>query len=90
MSAREPASLRTWEAIPRCDAEGHCITCSDEGVPMRVLSPAGEGLARCADSEGRESEVMTDLVGEVGAGEWLLVHAGTALLRLDANPGSRA
>lgn len=90
MSAREPVALGALEAVPRCDGEGHCITCSDEGVPMRVLSDDGEGLARCADAEGRESEVMTGLVGEVDAGEWLLVHAGTALLRLDANPGSRA
>jgi hydrogenase maturation factor len=90
MSAREPAAPGALEAVPRCDAEGHCITCSDEGVPMRVLSAVGEGLARCVDAEGRGCEVLTGLVGEVGAGEWLLVHAGTALLRLDANPGSRA
>lgn len=60
-----------------CD-EGHCITCSDEGVPMRVLDVREGGLARC---EG-DVEVMTDLVGEVGPGDELLVHAGVALVRL--------
>ena len=70
---------------PRCtpDAAGHCITCSDEGVPMRVLDPGSDGLALCADAEGRKSEVMTALVEDVTAGDTLLVHAGTALLRLE-------
>ena len=69
-------------AAERCDREGHCVTCSDEGVPMRVLAPAGEGLALCADAEGRACEVLTGLVGPVGVGELLLVHAATALTRL--------
>jgi hydrogenase maturation factor len=77
MSAPEPAA-------GRCVAEGHCITCSDEGVPMRVVAPgSGEDLALCQDAEGQVSEVMTALVGAVAAGDALLVHAGTALLRLD-------
>ncbi len=61
-----------------CVDEHHCITCSDEGVPMRVLVMTGDGLARC---EG-DVEVMTDLVGSVEPGDELLVHAGVALLRL--------
>jgi hydrogenase maturation factor len=74
----------------RCAAEGHCITCSDEGVPMRVLEAGGDGLALCADAEGQRSEVMTGLVGAVAAGDTLLVHAGTALTRLTGTEGSRA
>jgi hypothetical protein len=58
--------------------DGHCITCSDEGVPMRVLEASVDGLARC---EG-DVEVMTDLVGAVAPGDELLVHAGVALVRL--------
>jgi hydrogenase expression/formation protein HypC len=54
----------------------HCITCSDEGVPMRVVEAGADGLARCA------AEVMTDLVGTVEPGDSVLVHAGVALLRL--------
>ena len=62
-----------------CASEGdHCITCSDEGVPMRVVESAGEGLAICDDGV----EVMTDLVGAVEPGDELLVHAGVALMRL--------
>ena len=60
-----------------CD-ERHCITCSDEGVPMRVLEIGGDGVAVC---EG-EVEVMTELVGPVEAGDELLVHAGVALAKL--------
>jgi hydrogenase maturation factor len=60
-----------------CD-ESHCITCSDEGVPMRVVEAGGEGLVLC---EG-DVEVMTALVGDVEPGDELLVHAGVALVRL--------
>jgi hydrogenase maturation factor len=59
-----------------CTDENHCITCSDEGVPMRVTAVVG-GLALCDGVE-----VMTELVGEVVAGDELLVHAGVALVRL--------
>ena len=54
----------------------HCVTCSDEAVPMRVDDVRGDGIAVC---EG--VEVMTDLVGRVERGEELLVHAGVALAR---------
>jgi hydrogenase maturation factor len=59
-----------------CD-EPHCTTCSDEGVPMRVLEVGADGLARC---EGGV-EVMTELVGPVAPGDEVLVHAGVALVR---------
>jgi hydrogenase maturation factor len=62
-----------------CD-DGHCVTCSDEGVPMRVISLTPDGTALC---DG-EVEVMTELVGDVEPGEELLVHAGVALVRLPA------
>jgi hydrogenase maturation factor len=72
----------------RCAEEGHCITCSDEGVPMRVVEVGGDGLALCFfDGEpGSENavpvEVQIDLVAPVMLGDELLVHAGVALLRL--------
>jgi hypothetical protein len=58
-----------------CD-ESHCVTCSDEGVPMLVTDVV-DGLAVCDGIE-----VMTELVGEVSPGDELLVHAGVALVRL--------
>ncbi len=65
-----------------CAADGHCITCSDEGVPMRVLEARAGGLALCRGDDGALREVMTELVGAVARGDELLVHADTALVRL--------
>ena len=66
-----------------CDVDGgHCITCSDEGVPMRVVEATEPGIARCAADDGATSEVMCDLVGTVYPGDAVLVHAGVALTRL--------
>ncbi|MDW5593860.1 HypC/HybG/HupF family hydrogenase formation chaperone [Conexibacter stalactiti] len=65
-----------------CDAH-HCITCGDDGVPMRVLRiDAARGLALCEDAEGAHSSVEIALV-DAGPGDTLLVHAGTALTRLE-------
>jgi len=63
-------------------ADGHCITCSDEGVAMRVVESEADGLALCAGNDGARTTVMTDLVGPVARGDELLVHAGTAIARL--------
>jgi hydrogenase maturation factor len=57
-----------------CD-DGHCVTCSDEGVPLRVVEVRDGQLALCDDG----SEVMTELVAAVKPGDELLVHAGVAL-----------
>jgi hydrogenase assembly chaperone HypC/HupF len=65
---------------------GHCVTCSDEGVPMRVLAlePTGGSLVRCTGADGVAATVETALVGPVEPGDVVLVHAGVALVRLDA------
>jgi hydrogenase expression/formation protein HypC len=66
-----------------CDAN-HCITCGDDGVPMRVLRVDDlRGLALCEDGQGEHSSVEIALV-DAGVGDTLLVHAGTALLRVYA------
>jgi hydrogenase maturation factor len=59
-----------------CD-EHHCVTCSDEAVPMHVTEVRADGTALC---DG-DVEVMTELVGAVAPGDELLVHAGTAIAR---------
>ena len=65
----------------------HCVTCSDEGVPMRVAALHSDPeLATCVDDAGARTEVMTALVEDVRIGDRLLVHAGTALLRLEPEP----
>ena len=65
-----------------CDAD-HCITCGDDGVPMRVLAVDDRRcLALCVDDDGDKSTVEIELVVPVEPGNELLVHAGTALVRL--------
>ena len=49
---------------------------------MRVQETLDDGLAICVDEQQNQSEVMTGLVGGVAIGDLLLVHAGTALLRI--------
>ena len=62
----------------------HCITCGDDGVPMIVVRvDLDRGLALCAGADGARASVETALVDPVVPGETLLVHAGTALTRLE-------
>ena len=66
-----------------CGAQ-HCITCGDDGVPMTVvLVDEDRGLALCEDADGTRSSVEIALVGAVVPDDTLLVHAGTALTRLE-------
>jgi hydrogenase maturation factor len=70
--------------VPRCDHTTGCITCGDEAVPMEVLAvDAARGLALCVDPERVRSSVETALVDPVEPGERLLVHAGTAIARVE-------
>jgi hydrogenase maturation factor len=55
------------------------------GTAMRVLAVQRvSGLARCAGTDAIAKTVETALVAPVEPGDVLLVHAGVALLRLDA------
>jgi hydrogenase assembly chaperone HypC/HupF len=66
-----------------CSADTHCVTCADEGIPMRVVRVDPEsGLALCAAADGPRSTVDIALVDPVGPGDELLVHAGVALATL--------
>jgi hydrogenase maturation factor len=61
----------------------HCITCSDEGLPMTVVDvDAARELALCQAESGERASVEIALVAPVAHGDRLLVHAGTALVRL--------
>jgi hydrogenase maturation factor len=65
----------------QCSTTDHCITCGDEGTPMRVIE-LHDGIAICADEDRVRHRVATELVEPVGAGDELLVHAGVALAHL--------
>ena len=60
-------------------ADGHCITCGDEGIPMRVVGAGGDAVAVCRDDDGELHEVAIDLVGPVAVDDAVLVHAGVAI-----------
>jgi hydrogenase maturation factor len=67
------------------DCGDHCITCSDEGIPMQVERvDTVRGLALCAAEDGSKSTVEIALVDPVAPGDRLLVHAGVALVGLRA------
>jgi hydrogenase assembly chaperone HypC/HupF len=73
-----------------CD-DHHCVTCGDDGVPMRVLRvDEARGLALCAgEADGAHSTVEVALIGDVAPGDALLVHAGTALTKLEDERAAR-
>ena len=60
-----------------------CVTCSDQGVEMRVVELDPGGLARCR-AQGEADDVLVDaeLVAPVEPGDLVLVHAGVALALL--------
>jgi hydrogenase maturation factor len=60
----------------------HCVTCGDDGVPMRVLKiDKARELALCAGDDGEHHTVEIGLV-DAAVGSEVLVHAGVALVRL--------
>jgi hypothetical protein len=59
-----------------------CVTCSDEGRLGEVVTASADGLAPVRTARGVE-DVVTTLVDPVAAGELVLVHAGTAISRLE-------
>ncbi len=60
-----------------CDARAGCITCADEGIPMRVLE-VGDENALCVADDGTRHQVAIDLI-ETQPGRRVLVHAGVAI-----------
>jgi hydrogenase assembly chaperone HypC/HupF len=77
--------VRRTTIVPRCAPEDGCITCSDEGLPLRVRElDEATGLAVCEDEDGYDADVDVSLVAPVAVGDMVLVHAGVALTRLEA------
>jgi len=66
---------------PEC-AEEVCVTCSDEGRLGEVVTASAEGMATVRTARGVE-DVVTALIDPVAAGELVLVHAGTAISRIE-------
>ena len=65
-----------------CGIDGHCITCSDEAVTVKVVSIDDiTGLALVA-VENVTEEVDITLLETVTVGDSILVHGGVAIAHL--------
>jgi hydrogenase maturation factor len=65
------------------DVEGHCITCSDEAIAVRVLQVEQESGMALVEVENQTEEVDITLVEHVAPGDTLLVHGGVAIALLE-------
>jgi hypothetical protein len=68
-----------------CD-DGTCVTCTDEGRPAEVTSVLDAGLVTVRTARGAET-VDASLVDPLVPGDLVLVHAGTAIERLEGSGG---
>lgn len=67
-----------------CEPEHGCITCGDEAAELSVVKlDDARGLALCENADGARETVEIALVLPVTLGDRLLVHAGTAIARLE-------
>jgi hydrogenase expression/formation protein HypC len=60
-----------------------CVTCSDAGIPVRVVSVEGDD-ALCEDAAENRARIAVELVAPVQTGEVLLTHGGVAIGRVAA------
>jgi len=60
-----------------------CVTCSDAGIPVRVISVEGDD-ALCEDPAGNRAQIAIELVAPVQVREVLLTHGGVAIGRVAA------
>jgi hydrogenase assembly chaperone HypC/HupF len=65
------------------DAEGHCITCSDEALPAKVLRVDQESGLAMVSVKNTIEEIDITLVDSVAPGDMLLVHGGVAIAHQD-------
>ena len=71
------------ETFAHCGVNGHCITCSDEATPARVLQlDAASGLALVAVGDASE-EIDISLVDALVPGDVVLVHGGVAIAKVE-------
>ena len=52
------------------------------GIPGQVLESLGDGLAR-VDVSGVRRDVSVAFTPDVAPGDWVLIHVGFALARID-------
>jgi hypothetical protein len=68
-----------------CALDERCVTCSDDGVVAEVQSVDATGAAVVRTALGTET-IDVSLVAPVTADELVLVHAGTAIAKVEGAP----
>ena len=61
----------------------HCLTCSDEALPVKVLHVDQRTNLALVLVDGRTEKVDITLIGKVEPGDTVLVHGGVAIGRQD-------
>ena len=64
------------------DAEGHCVTCSDEALPAKILYVDMETGLALVEVKDTTEEIDITLVEHVVPGDMVLVHGGVAISQL--------
>ena len=88
----DSTTLQTTFCIP--SVNGHCLTCSDEAIPVRVLaidtltglalvSKEQESVMGEVEERGETEEIDIMLVDDVTVGDILLAHGGVAIGQLE-------
>jgi hydrogenase assembly chaperone HypC/HupF len=72
------------------DADGHCVTCSDEALPVRVLRVDAETGLALVEVKNTTEEIDVTLVDDVTPGDVLLVHGGVAIGHLSETSDKQA
>ena len=65
------------------DSEGHCITCSDEALPAKILRIDEETGLALVEVKDTTEEIDITLVDSVVPGDLVLVHGGVAISLLE-------
>ena len=70
---------------PACgaDADDRCALCGDVAIPGRVVEVHFATRSAEVDLGGMTSMVALDLLEDVTAGDWVLVHQGFAIGRVE-------
>ena len=61
------------------DAEGHCVTCSDEALPAKILRVDAETGLALVEVKDTTEEIDITLVDGIVPGDMVLVHGGVAI-----------
>jgi HupF/HypC family protein len=80
-----PELMPAGDATCELDADGHCVTCSDEALTARVLrvdQETGIALVEIVAEKYTTEEIDITLVESVDPGDLLLVHGGVAIANL--------